>query len=216
MLADNFSTMRPSINIFILLFSFILTIACTKEKKLEEFVYEIPIDDRFIFTEGDTLLYSCSNGSTDTVFVKDVDFTTETGTYTISGTAMHNYTTETQNFFIETSHDKWKNGYIDSRCFRIYTLPKYDDLNVENFPWCNLLNGCEYAGSRILAEKLADYDDIMLNNKSYKKVYYESRGDMNNGFEIYWNIKYGIISYAGISDGTKVVWQLEDKAALHD
>lgn len=203
--------MRTLIHIYILLFSFILIIACNKEKKLEEVVYEIPVEDRCVFTEGDTLLYSCSNGSTDTVFVKNVDFITETGTYTISGTAMHSYITETQSIFIETSHENWKYEDIDSRCFRIITLPKYDDLNVENFPWCDVLNGCEYTGSRVIAEKLAEYDEKIFNDKSYKNVYYQSRGDMNNGFEIYWNLKYGIISFVGISNGTKLIWQLEGK-----
>ena len=69
--------MRGLINIYITLFSFILIIACAKEEKLEEVVYEIPVEDRFVFSEGDTLLYSCSNGSTDTVFVRKVDFITE-------------------------------------------------------------------------------------------------------------------------------------------
>jgi hypothetical protein len=113
--------------------------------------------------------------------------------------------------FIETSHDNWKYENIDSRCFRINTLPKYDDLNVENFPWCDILNGCEYTGSRVIAEKLAEYDEKIFNDKSYKNVYYQSRGDMNNGFEIYWNLKYGIISFVGISNGTKLIWQLEGK-----
>lgn len=200
--------MRGLINIYITLFSFILIIACAKEEKLEEVVYEIPVEDRFVFSEGDTLLYSCSNGSTDTVFVRKVDFITETGTYTIWGTAMHNFITETQSLFIETSHDNWKFEYIDSRCFRINTLPKYDDLNIENFPWCDLLNGCEHTGSRVIAENLIDYDEKIFNDIRYKKVYYESRGDMNNGFEIYWNLKYGIIRFVGISNGTKLIWQL--------
>ena len=63
--------MRGLINIYITLFSFILILACAKEEKLEEVVYEIPVEDRFVFAEGDTLLYSCSNGSTDTVFVRN-------------------------------------------------------------------------------------------------------------------------------------------------
>ena len=122
--------MRALINTSILLFSFILIIACTKEKKLDEIVYEIPIEDRCIYTEGDTLQYTCSNGLTDTVIVREVDFKTETGTYTPWGVAVHNFITETQNLFIETSHDNWKYENIDSRCFRINSLPKYYDINV--------------------------------------------------------------------------------------
>ena len=121
---------------------------------------------------------------------------------------MHNYITETQSMFIEAYHDNWNYEDIDSRCFRINTLPKYDDINIENFPWCDLLNGCEYAGSRVLAENLIHYDEKIFDDKSYKKVYYQSRGDMNNGFEIYWNLKYGIIRFVGISNGTKLIWQL--------
>jgi hypothetical protein len=203
--------MRVLISIYIILLSIILIAACSKEKKLEEVVYEIPVEDRFVFTEGDTLLYTCSNGSTDSVFVKIVDFKIEKGTYTLWGEDMHNYITETQSILIETFHDKWEYDVIDSRCFRINTLPKYDDLNVELFPWCDLLNGCEYAGSRVLAENLADYDEIMLSGVSYKKVYYISRGDMNNGCEIYWNLKYGIIRFVGISNGIYLTWHLEDK-----
>jgi len=194
-----------------MLFSFILIMACTKEKKLEEVVYTIPIEDRCVFTEGDTLLYSCTNGSTDTVIVREVDFKTETGTYNSWGVDVHNYTTEIQRLIIEVLNDNWNYENIDSRCFIINTVPKYDDINVENFPFCDLLNGCEYGGARILAEKLADYDEKIFDEKSYKKVYYISRGDMNNGFEIYWNLKYGIINFVGTSNGTKLIWQLEDK-----
>lgn len=192
-----------------MLLSFMLITACAKEK-LEEVVYEIPAEDRCVFTEGDVLLYSCSNGSTDTVVVRNVDFITESGTYTVWGADMHNYITETQNMLIETTHDNWKYEKIDSRCFSMNSLPKYDDINTEKFPWCLLLNGCEYTGSKVIAQNLAVYDEIPLNDKSYKKVYYQSSGDMNNGYEIYWNLKYGIIRFVGMSSGTNLIWQLED------
>jgi len=203
--------MKTPISIYILLFLFILITACTKENKLDEVVYDIPIEDRCVFTEGDTLLYSCSNGSTDSVLVKEVDFITETGTYTPWGSDIHNYTTETQSIFIESFSDNWQYEDIDSRCFRMNSLPKYDDLNVEKFPWCDLLNGCEYAGSRVIATNLAQYEEKTFDDISYKKVYFQSEGDMNNGYEIYWNLKYGIIRFVGISNGTELVWQLEGK-----
>lgn len=105
---------------------------------------------------------------------------------------------------------------MDSRCFRINTIPKYDDLNIDNFPWCDLLNGCEYAGSRVIAENLVAYYEIILSDKSYKKVYYQSSGDMQNGFELYWNLKYGIIRFVGKSNGTELIWQLEDQVLKHE
>ena len=202
--------MRALINIYILLFSFTLIIACTKEKKLEEVVYKIPIEDRCIFAEGDTLQYSCSNGSTDTGIVREVDFKTETGTYTPGGVPVHTFITETQRLIIEALHDNWKYENFDSQCFIIDSQPKYDDIYVENFPFCVLLNGCEYGGSAVLANKLADYDEIIFDGKTYKNVYFQSKGDLNNGFEIYWNLKYGIIRFVGISNGTKLIWQLQD------
>lgn len=203
--------MRILINIFILLFSFVLIITCINEERLEEIVYIIPVEDRCVFTPGDTLLYNCSNGSIDTVLVKEVDFQTERGTYTFLGTAMHNYITETQSMVVETFNDNWNYEKINSRCFRINTSPKYDDYNVKNFPYCKLFIGCEYQGSKFIVGSLTDYDEKIFSDKSYKKVYYESRGDMNNGFEIYWNLKYGIIRFVGVSNGTKLIWQLEDK-----
>jgi hypothetical protein len=203
--------MRAISHIYILLFSFVLLTACTKENELDEVVYEIPVEDRFAFAEGDTLLYTCSNQSTDTVFVRGIDFIVETGTYTYLGVDAHKYVTETQSIFIETAIDIWNYEDIDSRCFRMNTLPKYDDINIENFPWCDLLNGCEYAGSRVLAEQLASYEEIAFEGKNYKKVYYQSGGNINNGFEIYWNLKYGIIRFEGVSNGTKLVWQLEGR-----
>ena len=62
-----------------MLFLFLLVIACSKEDE-ELVVYEIPVEDRCIFKEGDVLLYSCNNGSTDTVVVIKVNFKTEAGT----------------------------------------------------------------------------------------------------------------------------------------
>lgn len=201
--------MKALIKSCILLFSIFLSIACSKEKTLDEVVYAIPMEDRCAYEIGDTLFYSCSDGTMDTAFVKELDFNTETGTYSYWGVDVHTYVTETQTLVIELSNDNWNFGVIDSRCFRINSKPKYDDINVDNFPWCEILNGCEYAGARVLAENLASIDEKTINTKTYKKLYYHSVGDGTNGFEFYWNLKYGIVSFKGISDGTELTWELE-------
>ena len=128
---------------------------------------------------------------------------------------------DTQSFIIESYNDIWKTivsnviGSLDdlnfSRCFMINTEAPLADYQG-NYPWSEIRNGCEYGGSLDIAKDADDYyEEKMFNSKSYKKVYYEAKGDMNNGYEIYWNLKYGIISFVGISNGTKLTWIFEDK-----
>ena len=202
--------MRTLINIYILLFSLLLVMACSKEDE-ELVINEIPVEDRCIFTEGDVLLYSCSNGSTDTVIVIKVDFKTESGPYTAWGTdvVLHNYLTDTQSMTIESSNDNWKtilNDIYDgidsfSNRFIIQSIPSY--AYEEHYPDCEIL----FDGMVLGASEY--WDEKIFNDKSYKKVYHiKPRGD---SYEIYWNLKYGIISFMGISNGTKLIWQFEDK-----
>ncbi len=200
--------MKSIATFFLLLFSVFLTISCGKEK-LKEVRFTIPVEDRCVFAEGDVLHYRCSDGSTDTVFVNKVEFKTETGTYSVWGADMHNFSTQIQEIRIEASNDNWIYGDIESSCFIIQSLPKYDDLNTENFPRCALLNGCEHEGSLILADKLAETYGIEMDGKIFEKVYYFYQGGANDGFEVYWNLKYGIIRFVGKSNGTKLTWQLE-------
>lgn len=196
---------------YLLSLTLILLIACSKEEKLPEVEYRIPINERFLFLEGDTLLYNSSNGAADTVVVKDYLFETETGTYSSWGVDVHDFTTETQTIIIEALHDKWKYERIESQCLIIQSQPKYSDIYPLNFPFCQVNDGCEIGGSRGLADKLSDYEEIVLNNKTYMKVYHQFRGDYSNGFEIYWNLKYGLIKLTGFSDGIELTWDLKGK-----
>lgn len=202
--------MRTLINIYILPFSLLLVIACSKEDE-ELVVNEIPVEDRCIFTEGDVLLYSCSNGSTDTVVVTKVDFKTESGSSKFWGTdaVLHNYLTDTQTMTIEPYNDNWRSVLDDiydgtdllSNRFIIRSIPSY--TYEEHYPFCEILfDGMSLGECGYQNEKT-------LNGRSYKKVYHMApRGD---SYEIYWNLKYGIISFVRISNGTKLIWHFEDK-----
>lgn len=196
--------MRALTKICIPLFSFFSIIACKKEIPLEEVVNRIPIEERCVFTEGDILLYSCSDGSTDTAVVLNVEFKTQTGTTTgFFGGATNTYVTDIQKLEIETFHDKWKYGDVDSRCYYFLTSPEYHNV-VENFPRCILANGCGGVGEDrlIIGDSFPDFDEKKFNNKTYKKVYFESRGSL----KVYWNLKYGIIRY---EKGLNYIWNLE-------
>ena len=213
--------MRSLPNICILLFSFLLVTACSEEKLV---INEIPIEDRCIFSAGDTLLYKCSNGSTDTVFVRKVFYRTESGTHTTLGNHDYDYVTDEQEIIIEASNDTWisiLNKTYDndwrSQSFTILKSVEYRD--IDNYiPRGDITWGDNNKGFLSIAanwgyegEWYQFHAIKIFNNKSYQNVYSNSRGDKTNGFEIYWNFKYGIISFTGISNGQELNWFLEDK-----
>jgi hypothetical protein len=205
--------MKSLYSISSVMLSFMLFISCGgKNNNPPE---EIPVEDRFIYNLGDTLIYKCSDGSADTVNVKDYRLWTTTGSTTDMYGNEHIFERQLQRIIIESSSDNWNrilrivlsgDDFI-YHCYIIETIETVYD--TDGNPFCWIINGCNYGGGLpIFAESNVKYPEISFNNNSYKKVYFDSRNLENNSYKIYWNLKYGIIRFESFTDGTLVTWDL--------
>lgn len=207
--------MKSLIRIGLLLLSIQWLLACSeeKEKEIVPDIDSIPFNDRFIFNKGDSIYYTSSDGSTDTVFIKDFSFWRKQESYSDMFGGMHSYVRDFQNISFECSNDKWRKVIKDylssgdsiSHCFMIETE---ETLYFEGNPVCMIVNGCGHtSGHPYIAGSGVKFYEIVLNNKSYYKVYYYLSNEPNS-YKIYWNLKYGIIRFEGIYNGNNVVWDL--------
>ena len=201
--------MKSLIRISTWLLPFVLIIACEKENGYD-YILEIPVEDRCTFKRGDTILYICSDGSTDTACIKNVVFRTITRSYTTWFGGTHNIKEDKQKVVIEVLFNDWNlllkniltSPGIDTCC---YTIENGNDFYLDN-PRTDIVIGCESPG-KLIAYGLIDYNEITFNNKEYRKVYYYS----GEGYNIYWNLKYGIIRFKFFLGSESIVWDLEGK-----
>lgn len=205
--------MKSLIRISTWLLPFLLIIACEKENGYD-YILEIPVEDRCTFKKGDTILYICSDGSTDTACIKNVVFRTITRSYTddwFGGT--HTIKEDKQKIVIEVLFNDWNlllknlltSSGIDTCC---YTIENGNDFYLDN-PRTEIVIGCEPPGGSIIAYGLVEYNEITFSNKEYRKVYYYSGEGW--GYDIYWNLKYGIIRFEFYLGSESIVWDLEGK-----
>ena len=212
--------MKPKYLVIQFLFALIFLSQC---KKYDQ-VYEIPDDERFIFDEGDQLAYSCSDGSTDTFLVSEVLYFDETGEDWVggwSGSDSYKYSVENCKINLKALKDSWS-MYLDlyhdySPCYEISFPPDPNSHSVELYSF--IYNGCngdqrgDVAGGHAF-DNLASI--VFNNNKYYNVYYYESWGifpDEKKGmrYEIYWNMKHGIIRFEGINEVPEIFWDLIGK-----
>ena len=106
--------MKSIIKIFLFLIALVFMIECEPWDGVEFKDYgELRIleEDRFVFNRDDTLLYRCSDGSFDTVCVKNATFYTSRKTdrspSALGGTTVTIYTIDIQKVIIETFNKKW-------------------------------------------------------------------------------------------------------------
>lgn len=209
--------MKSLIKISLLLLSIIILIACEKKNEFKA-IFEIPVEERCIFKKGDTLLYMCNDGSTDTACIIYVDFWTHIQPHTSSWSIITPYKMDNQKIVIEALFNDWnlnlnnfwtkipsQGNRFNSPCYGIQTIGSPTD----NFPTTSVVNGCEWSGWGIASGRV-NIIEITLNGKKYKKVYGYPKGN-SSGWKIYWNLKYGIIRFEFISDGSTIIWDLEGK-----
>jgi len=190
-----------------IIFSLALINSCERERE-KKFFDKIPLEERFIFKKGDTLNYKCNNGSTFKVYIKDYKFWTETGTSQIGNTEWTSYI-DFQTIILETLSNEWNIAFgsvFESNCFIIHTsgMPCDDNNRVTQ-----ITNGCELGGSIFVNAGCVIAQEITLNNRLYKKVYSFPKFNENYSLDICWNLKYGIILFESINEGTVLKWDLE-------
>jgi len=175
-------------------------------------VRRIPEEARFIFKEGEPLIYHCSDESVDTVWVRFYDFYTETITYTgfLGGEWAANE--DRAKITLEICDTSWL-WIIHYACL----LPEYCNscVNIqtgvykEEEPSTDVSFGCIPSEEIIFAQSSAE-TEMNLNGHMFTKVYsYNHEVSETEGLRMYWSLKYGIIRFEGEIGETSYTWDLE-------
>jgi len=209
-----------------LLFALILLSQCEKY----DLIYEIPDDEKFTFVEGDRLTYSCSDGSIDTFYVTAVSYYTETGVVTEGGswfggkTDSYDYSSETLKIDIQALNHAW-NPFVEvsddySPCYVLFFWAELSPYGTDLFSSIDIECSGGQGNSFINAGSWEKYPTRTFNGKLYHDVYhYESlwtnpEEESGMRFNIYWNMKQGIIRFEGISETpelSEIYWDLMGK-----
>ena len=207
--------MKDDIGALLLAITLVFMIGCElDDNKGITRTYKLPEEDRYIYDMGDTLVYRCSDGSFDSVLVKVADF------WTISGNSANffggttKYTADGCQISVEHFNDHWNNILIEdleaydslnvyNRCFTILLLADYHT----NYPYTEISNSCIRHEGFYIAAGEVKFKELVINSRTYQKVYHEAI----HGYEIYWNLKFGIIRIEYTQDGRAMVLDLKEK-----
>jgi len=140
--------MNSIYRIFLFLFTLLLIIKCEDSAVLKKH-FKIPEEGRCIFIPGDTLMYRCSDGSFDTVLVKEVKFWTEDGLSDDWLGIKTNYSMDKCQITVEHFNDNWNNFLVGAeavhdvvivynRCFTILGSARSD----LDYPTTDVSNSC--------------------------------------------------------------------------
>lgn len=220
--------MKSFVKVFLFLLALVLLIECEKEENYH-WIYEIADDDKFVFEEGDTLNYICSDGSADKFYVRRILLYNKTG-HTDEGPGWcilcelgDTYSAECFEVSIESISDRWdKHLRLDSiytPCYIIdfqASVTSNGMVRVES----RIKKGCDKelnSGSQAFValdfcSDMPDYlylEDRVFNNTEYYGVFVYNPD--YEDYEIYWNMKYGIIRFVGYSESDTLYWDLEGK-----
>ena len=193
------------------LFIFLITLCFLNECNSYDFVNAIPKEDRYVYEEGDSLIYKCSDGQNSTFFVKVVSRVF---------LPIFSYTQEYQTIVIESINDRWykylnwPSWLTPTPCYKTYVDSWTGGGHEDARPKVNVSSGCGgfYESSRIGYGWEVDFEDTTFNNKQYYKVYFDTKENSPNKdsvYDIYWNLKYGIIRFVGYSEFDTLYWDLE-------
>ena len=189
-----------------------LALGSCEERVPEVNIRSIPEEDRFIFKEGEPLIYHCSDESADTVWVRLSDFYTETITYTGFLGGKWTSREDRARITLEITDTTWLRIIQYAcplqedcdKCVNIQTGVYQDDK-----PSTFLCFGCGTYGGNIFAESPAE-TEVDLNGVTYTNVYsYIHIENETAGFRMYWSLKYGIIRFEGEIGETTYTWDLE-------
>jgi hypothetical protein len=191
--------------------------SCNKHEPLPELepklvVKSIPEADRFIFSKGDQLIYSCTDATMDTVLVNDVEF--YTNSYSEEGMFGRQW-----DFRID--HHRISLELKDTSWLRIlhYACYNPEDCNscvnmetstfLEEIPTTHAYFGCEPYGGLVFTSSVTAVDEVTFTGRNFQKVYsWNHSHSEHEGFRMHWSLKYGIIRFEGEIGESYYSWDL--------
>jgi hypothetical protein len=184
-----------------------------KEYEPDVVVRNIPDEDRFVFNTGDHLTYSCSDGSSDTLRVQDVNFYTHSFSEEDWLGIMRNYRIDHARIALEITDTTWLR-ILHRACYRPGDCSSCVSIETVAFedekPSTTVYFGCEEYGGLVIASGVPAVSEMELNGSIYTNVYSWSRINASSeGFSIYWSLRYGILRFEGEIGETLYFWDLE-------
>jgi len=198
--------------IYLVLSTLLLLASCKETDPEVIIVLSIPEEDRFIFEEGDTVVYNSSDASIDTIWVRGSDFYTEPLKEKDFFGIERSYMIDHLKITLEITDTTWLNilhyacynpGDCNS-CVNIET-----SIYLEDSPATMIYFGCEPTGGLVIAESTV-VSSMYLNGRVFYNVYFcNYNRSSSEGFRMYWSLKYGIIHFEGGTGETRYTWDLE-------
>ena len=170
------SIRNPAI-LLLLIFGFC---QCEKEE-----LFKIPESDKFIYEEGDTLIYIRNDGTIETFIITSYSFSEGIETFDNSGinwglgggSGKVKYRKERYDISMQSTDDNW-NLYLDlendtTPCFQIYFIySANDETNVQSLA-TSIYKRCGNSSGKYIASnsEIDSKIDTVINSIKYQNVY---------------------------------------------
>ena len=207
----------------LILSALLLVVQCQKDCDV---VYTL--QDRNIYEVGDSLIYLCSDGTSDTLRVEKLWYSNIVEEYSqgIFSDQMCTYSFQECNLYLQSLNSPWEtvedNYFSTSRINTCEFMIRYYGTEEEEQN-----RSCSYIGSGneeelkgYIAEDCFDGltgSSSSFKGKEYHNVFsYEIFIEAEEGldaihYRIYWNLTHGIIRFENVANNPVISWDLEGK-----
>ncbi len=215
--------MYKALRYVLILSGLLLAVQCQKDCDIVYTLY-----DRYIYEEGDSLIYMCSDGTSDTFRVEKLWYSTTVEEYPERGFSDKTCTYRFQecNLYLQNLNNYWEtveDNMIATR--RINTsglLIRYygEEQDDQNRSCSYIRSGNEEEFKGYIADNCFEGltgSSRFFEGKEYHNVFsYEIFIEAGEGFDaihykIYWNLSHGIIRFENLAKNPVISWDLDGK-----
>ena len=215
--------MNKALRYVLILFGLLLAVQCQKDCDIVYTLY-----DRYIYEEGDSLRYMCSDGASDTFRVEKLWYSTivEEHPEGIFSDKMCEYRFQECNLYLQNLNNYWETlvdfPFITRRDSTYGFMIRYygEEQDDQNRSCSNIGSGNEESFEGYIASNCFDGltgSGNFFKGKEYHNVFnYEIFIEAGEGFDaihykIYWNLSHGIIRFENLAKNPVISWDLDGK-----
>lgn len=215
--------MDKALRYVLILSGLLLAVQCEKDCDI---VYTL--NDRYIYEEGDSLIYMCSDGTSDTFRVEKLWYSTIVEEYSegIFSDKMCEYRFQECNLYLQNLNNYWEtvedNVFSTKRDSTSGFMIRYygEEQDDQNRSCSNIGSGNDDGFYGYIAENCFDGltgSSSFFDGKEYHNVFSyeifieagEGRGAIH--YKIYWNLSHGIIRFENLAKNPIISWDLDGK-----
>jgi len=186
------------------------------------------LQDRNIYEVGDSLIYTCSDGTSDTFRVEKLWYSTTVEEYPegIFSDKMCEYRFQECNLYLQNLNNYWETlvdfPFITRRDSTSGFMIRYygEEQDDQNRSCSNIGSGNEEAFKGYIASNCfagLTGSSSFFKGKEYHNVFnHEAFVEAEQGFDaihyrIYWNLAHGIIRFENLAKNPVISWDLDGK-----